>query len=73
VEGYVRRLEIPSELVAPLVSMGWAHRAMRQVTRLDTRALSGGHYIGLLRASIDPRFSGAWRSNTFHADGENAS
>lgn len=64
IEVYRHRLDIPSELVAPLLTMCWAHRALREVTRLDAGRLGQGHYLGLLRESLDPSLSAAWSSST---------
>lgn len=57
---YCRRLDVPSELVGPLFSLCWAHRALREVTRLGQGRLAEGHYLALLRLSLDPATASAW-------------
>lgn len=54
VRAYGRRLQLSEELVESLFVLCWAHRALREVPRLDARRLSAGHYVGLLRASLAP-------------------
>jgi phosphotransferase family enzyme len=57
---YCRRLDIPFELVGPLFSLCWAHRALREVTRLEEGRLDEGHYLALLRMSLDPAMASSW-------------
>lgn len=61
VESYCHRLEIPTELVAPLFSLCWAYRAVREVTRLKVEQLSKGHYFRLLKASLNVDPSAHWQ------------
>ncbi|MEA2651575.1 MAG: hypothetical protein QOI85_1296 [Chloroflexota bacterium] len=60
VASYCRRLDVPLELVGPLFSLCWAHRALREVTRLDEGRLDEGHYLALLRLSLDPAIASSW-------------
>jgi aminoglycoside phosphotransferase (APT) family kinase protein len=60
VESYCRRLDIPTGIVTPLFSLCWAHRALREVTRLRVEHLSKSHYLGLLKASLDANLSARW-------------
>ena len=46
---YVSRLDLPREVVEPLFVLCWADRALREITRLESGELAGGHYIGLVR------------------------
>ena len=62
VAGYVDRLGIDSGVVGPLVQLAWAHRAVRESSRIPAEALDGGHYVNLLRASLErPPGSGTRR------------
>jgi hypothetical protein len=49
VDEYTARLQIQSEVVRPLFTLCWADRAVREITRLDARRVTHGHYIGLVR------------------------
>jgi hypothetical protein len=49
---YRDRLHIGAALVDPLFTLCWAHRALREVTRLESDRLDEGHYIGLMRESL---------------------
>ena len=53
VADYVRLLEIPPAAVKPLFITGWAHRAVKEVSRLPADGLGRGRYIGLLRAALE--------------------
>ena len=53
VERYVEVLGVPVEVVEPLFLTGWAYRALKEVSRLRATELQTGHYIGLVRASLD--------------------
>lgn len=55
VDRYVERLEIPDGAIGPLLITGWAHRALKEVSRLPADRLERGHYIGVLRASLKAR------------------
>lgn len=60
VESYCRRLGVPTGLAAPLFSLCWAQRALREVTRLTAEQLSAGHYLGLLKESLDVDLASTW-------------
>ncbi|HET8777013.1 MAG TPA: phosphotransferase [Candidatus Limnocylindria bacterium] len=60
VDRYSRQLEIPADLVGPLFSLCWAHRAVREVTRIEPKRLRHSHYLGLLRESLHPRVNAHW-------------
>ena len=53
VRAYIRRLGMEGDVVGPLFQLGWAHRAVRESPRLSAGTLDGGHYITLLRASLE--------------------
>jgi hypothetical protein len=54
VAAYIGRLGIDPRLVAPLMTLCWAHRALREVTRLEAADREASHYLGLMEASLDP-------------------
>ncbi len=58
IDMYRDRLNIPTELVAPLFTLCWAHRAVREVTRLKPGDLHESHYLGLFRQSLTARPAG---------------
>lgn len=53
ISAYVGRLAIDPRLVGPLMALCWAHRALREVTRLETPDIRASHYLGLMEASLD--------------------
>lgn len=57
---YQERLAIDDSLVGPLLHLCWAHRALREVSRLEESRLSEGHYFGLMRASLRSELDSAW-------------
>jgi hypothetical protein len=60
VAAYTAHLRIDPELVAPLMTLCWAHRALREVTRLEAPQLDASHYLGLMNASLDARAQATW-------------
>ena len=54
VAAYTGRLGIDPGLVGPLMTLCWAHRALREVTRLEAADREASHYLGLMEASLDP-------------------
>jgi hypothetical protein len=46
---------LPSGLVGPLFFTCWMHRALKESTRLQGRALEQGRYLGLLRLLVERR------------------
>ena len=60
VAAYTARLRIDPALVAPLMTLCWAHRALREVTRLEAPQLDASHYLGLMNASLDARAQPTW-------------
>jgi hypothetical protein len=60
VAAYTARLGIDPALVAPLMTLCWAHRALREVTRLEAPLLNASHYLGLMNASLDARAQATW-------------
>jgi hypothetical protein len=54
VAAYIGRLGIDPRLVGPLMTLCWAHRALREVTRLEAADRGASHYLGLMEASLDP-------------------
>ena len=57
---YTARLRIEPRLVAPLMTLCWAHRALREVTRLEAPEPDESHYLGLMSASLDARAQASW-------------
>ena len=57
---YQDRLAIDDSLVGPLFRLCWAHRALREVSRLEESRLGEGHYLGLMRASLRSELDSAW-------------
>jgi hypothetical protein len=51
---YIDRLAIDPPLVGPIMTLCWAHRALREVTRLEAADREASHYLGLMEASLDP-------------------
>jgi hypothetical protein len=54
VAAYIGRLGIDPPLVGPLMTLCWAYRALREVTRLEAADRGASHYLGLMEASLDP-------------------
>jgi hypothetical protein len=52
---YCAAVGLSQQFVEPLFYTCWMHRALKESTRLAAGALDGGHYISLLRASIERR------------------
>ena len=50
---YCQRLGLPNDLIQPLYYTCWMHRALKETTRLPQAKLDQGHYVNLLRTSID--------------------
>jgi len=50
---YCQQVGIPAELIQPLFYTCWMHRALKESTRLPQAKLDHGHYVNLLRTSID--------------------
>jgi SAM-dependent methyltransferase len=58
----LERIGLDGGLVGPLFELGWAHRAVRESSRLSAEALDRGDYVSLLRASLGrPPLSGGGR------------
>ncbi len=55
VRRYCEQVGVPREWVSPLFYLCWAHRALKEATRLSSHRLERGHYINLLRLCIDQR------------------
>ncbi|MEO6577406.1 MAG: hypothetical protein ABIO99_00695 [Candidatus Limnocylindria bacterium] len=60
IASYCANLELASEFVAPLYIMCWAHRALKEVARLEVGHESRSHFFGLLRESVDDRADRRW-------------
>lgn len=54
-ERYCQRVGLPREMVEPLFYTCWMHRALKQATSLPTNKLASGHYVNLLRLTIEER------------------
>ncbi len=54
---YCDQVGVAAELVRPLFYTSWMHRALKEATRLTTDQLEGGHYVNLLRLTIDQKSS----------------
>lgn len=54
---YCRQIAVAPELVEPLFYTCWMHRALKQATSLPVQRLNGGHYVNLLRLTIEQRES----------------
>ena len=52
---YCDRVGVPQQYVEPLFYTCWMHRALKEATRLSAGALDRGHYVNVLRASVDRR------------------
>lgn len=52
---YCARVGLHKEFVEPLYYTCWMHRALKEATRLTQSQLARGHYLNILRASIDQR------------------
>jgi thiamine kinase-like enzyme len=52
---YCEQTGVAAEFVEPLFYTCWMHRALKEATRLPANALDRGHYINVLRASIERR------------------
>lgn len=50
---YCHQLGLPEEIIQPLFYTCWMHRALKESTRLPQSKLEQGHYLKLLRTSID--------------------
>ena len=50
---YCQQLGLPNDLIQPLFYTCWMHRALKEATRLPRAKLEQGHYLNLLRTSID--------------------
>ncbi len=46
---------LPTRLVEPLFFLCWAHRAVKEASRLSGEALGSGRYFNLLRLAISRR------------------
>jgi hypothetical protein len=53
IHNYCQRLGLPDDLIQPLFYTCWMHRALKESTRLPQAKLERGHYVNLLRTSID--------------------
>jgi hypothetical protein len=53
VERQCARIGLDRELVEPLFVTCWMHRALKEATRLRPARLDRGHYVNLLRISLD--------------------
>ncbi|HEU0007611.1 MAG TPA: phosphotransferase [Terriglobia bacterium] len=54
---YAHQISLAEELIEPLFYTCWMHRALKEAARLTTDQLEGGHYLNLLRLTIDQRNS----------------
>jgi hypothetical protein len=52
---YCEQVGVSGKLVEPLFYTCWMHRALKESTRLTAGNLERGHYVNLLRASIERR------------------
>lgn len=55
IDRYCRQVQVPPEMVEPLFYTCWMHRALKQATSLPVDKLDGGHYVNLLRLTIEER------------------
>jgi thiamine kinase-like enzyme len=55
IERYCSQVGVAAELVRPLFYTCWMHRALKEATRLTRDQLEGGHYVNLLRLTIEQR------------------
>lgn len=62
VRRYRERVGVPAGLVEPLFHSGWMHRALKEATRLPADRLAGGHYLALLRRSVERRTTEGFRT-----------
>jgi hypothetical protein len=53
VERHCADIGLDRELVEPLFVTCWMHRALKEATRLSPVRLDAGHYVNLLRLSLD--------------------
>jgi hypothetical protein len=56
---YVDRVELDPTLVTPLSHLAWAHRALKEATRLAPEQVASGHYVRLLRLGMQRPFLSA--------------
>lgn len=54
---YCERTGVPQALIGPLFYTCWMHRSLKEATRLTQTQLDSGHYVNLLRLSIQKRNS----------------
>jgi hypothetical protein len=54
---YCERTGVPQTLIGPLFYTCWMHRSLKEATRLTQSQLETGHYVNLLRLSIQKRHS----------------
>ncbi|NIR47302.1 phosphotransferase [candidate division KSB1 bacterium] len=52
---YCLRINLDRSLVAPLYYTCWMHRALKEATRLTNDGLESGHYVNILRLTIEQR------------------
>ena len=52
---YCAAVGLNEQLIEPLFYTCWMHRALKEATRLTEKQLNQGHYLNMLRASIDRR------------------
>ena len=52
---YCARVGVSEQLIEPLFYLCWMHRDLKEATRLAPGALARGHYLNVLRASIERR------------------
>jgi hypothetical protein len=55
VRAYCTRLRLDPALVEPLYHLCWAHRAVKEATRLPADRLGSGHYVRLLELGLQHR------------------
>lgn len=54
-ERYIQQVALPRAMVEPLFYTCWMHRALKQATSLPVNKLATGHYLNLLRFTIEER------------------
>ncbi len=57
VDRYVTAVGAPAEAVLPLFYTCWMHRSLKEANRLEPARLSQGHYLNLLRLTVEQQRS----------------
>jgi len=55
--GYCDKIQLPTQLIAPLFYTCWMHRSLKEATRLPADQVESGRFVNLLRLCIEQQQS----------------